>query len=62
MQFANDNLIVPTINAVDAFGGEHQLNYSIRDGYVVLPTLERQFTLRLADSLICIYNNQLLTK
>lgn len=62
MQFANDNLIVPTINAVDAFGGEHQLNYSIRDGYVVLPTIERQFTLRLADSLICIYNNQLLTK
>ena len=60
MQFANDNLIVPTINVVDAFGVEHQLSYVIRDNYVVLPTVERQFTLRLADSLICVYNNHLL--
>ncbi len=60
MQFANDNLIVPTINVVDALGGEHQVNYVIRDNYVVLPTIERQFTLRLADSLICIFNNSLL--
>lgn len=60
MQFANDNLIVPTINVVDAFGAEHQLSYIIRDNYVVLPTVERQFTLRLADSLICVYNNALL--
>ncbi len=62
MQFANDNLIVPTINSVDAFGSEHQLSYIIRDNYVVLPTVERQLTLRLADSLICIYNNDLLLK
>ena len=62
MQFANDNLIVPTINAVDAFGEEHQLSYTIRDNYVVLPTVERQLTLRLADSLICVYNNTLLTQ
>ena len=59
MQFANDNLIVPTINAVDAFGNEHAVSYIIRDSYVVLPTTERQFTLRLADSLICVYNNNL---
>jgi len=62
MQFANDNLIVPTINMVDAFGGEHQVSYIIRDSYVVLPTIERQFTLRLADSLICVYNNTLLMR
>lgn len=62
MQFANDNLIVPTINMVDAFGGEHQVTYIIRDNYVVLPTVERQFTLRLADSLICVYNNSLLLR
>jgi len=62
MQFPNDNLIVPTINAVDAFGGEHQLSYIIRDNYVVLPTVERQFTLRLADSLICVYNGALLSQ
>ncbi len=62
MQFANDNLVVPAINAVDPFGVEHQLVYMVRDGYVVLPSIERQFTLRLADSLLCIYNNQLLLK
>lgn len=60
MQFSNDNQIVPTINAVDPYGNEVQLVYVIREGYVVLPTVERQFTLRLADSLICVYNNQLL--
>ncbi len=62
MQFANDNLIVPTINVVDSFGEEHQLSYTIRDNYVVLPTVERQFTLRLADSLICVYNSALLAQ
>jgi len=60
-QFSNDNLVVPSINLVDAHGGEQPLNYIIRDGYVVVPTLGRQFTLRLADSLLCIYNNKALT-
>lgn len=58
MQFPNDNQIVPTINAVDAYGGEQQLIYAIRDGYVTIPAVERQYTLRLADSLICVYNNK----
>lgn len=62
MQFTNDNLIVPTISAVDGFGGEHQINYTIRDNFVVLPTIERQFTLRLADSLLCVYNNEIIGK
>ncbi len=60
-QFANDNLVIPSINSVDANGNEHPLNYVIRDNYVVVPTVSRQFTLRLADSLLCIYNNKLLT-
>jgi len=59
MQFANDNLVVPTINSVDAFGNETQLSYVIRDSFVVVPTVQRQFTLRLADSLICVFNNNL---
>jgi len=59
-QFANDNLIVPSINLADLNGGEQPLNYIIRDGFVVVPVVGRQFTLRLADSLICIYNNKLL--
>jgi len=58
-QFANDNLVIPSINAVDSKGGEHPLNYIIRDNYVVVSAISKQFTLRLADSLICIYNNQL---
>jgi type IV secretion system protein VirB9 len=59
-QFAKDNLVVPTISAVDASGSEYQLSYSIRDNYVVVPTVARQFTLRLADALLCIYNNKML--
>ena len=59
-QFPNDNLVIPSISAVDANGGEQTLTYIIRDNYVVVPTVERQFTLRLADSLLCIYNNKLL--
>lgn len=58
MQFPNDNMTIPTISAVDAFGVEIPMNYIIRDNYVVIPTIERQFTLRLADSLLCIYNNK----
>lgn len=57
-QFPKDNLVVPTISAVDANGNEFQLTYSIRDNYVVVPTVSRQFTLRLADALLCIYNNK----
>ncbi len=60
MQFAGDNAIVPTISAVDVFGGEKPLDYIIRDGYIVLPVVSRQFTLRLADKLLCIYNNVLI--
>ncbi len=60
-QFANDNLVIPTISIVDANGLEQTLEYIIRDNYVVVPTTGRQFTLRLAESLLCIYNNKLLT-
>lgn len=59
-QFANDNLVIPSINSVDAAGGEQPLTYVIRDNYVVVPVITRQLTLRLADSLLCIYNNKLL--
>ena len=60
-QFANDNLVIPSINSVDASGNEQPLTYIIRDNYVAVPVIARQFTLRLADSLLCIYNNKLLT-
>lgn len=59
-QFANDNTVIPTINIVDVFGNEHAMNYIIRDGYVVVPSVARQFSLRLADGLICVFNNKAL--
>lgn len=59
-QFPNDNLIVPTINLVDERGGEQALTYIIRDSFVVVPATGKQFTLRLAESLLCVYNNKLI--
>jgi len=60
-QFANDNLVIPSINIVDPTGNEQQLTYIIRDNYVVVPAVGQQFTLRLAESLLCIYNNKLIS-
>ena len=57
-QFANDNLVIPTISVVDSFGMEQALTYTIRDGYVVVRTVARQFTLRLSDGLLCAFNNK----
>ncbi len=59
-QFPNDNLIIPTINLVDIRGNEQSLTYVIRDNFVEIPVVGRQFTLRLSDSLLCVYNNKLL--
>ena len=55
-QFANDNLVIPTISVVDVNGNETPVSYTIRDRYVVVPIVSRQFTLRLAESMLCIYN------
>ena len=56
-QFSNDNLVIPSINVVDVNGNEQVLAYVVKDGYVVVPSVGRQFSLRLADSLLCVYNN-----
>lgn len=55
-QFANDNLVIPTISVVDSNGNETPVTYTIRDRYIVVPVVATQFTLRLADSMLCIYN------
>jgi len=55
-QFANDNLVIPTISVVDGNGNETPVTYTIRDRYIVVPVVATQFTLRLADSMLCIYN------
>jgi len=62
LQFANDNLVIPTISMVDSSGSEIPLTYVVRDRYVVIPTIARQFTLRLSDGLLCIFNNKLIDR
>ncbi len=59
-QFANDNSVIPTISVVDSRGNEQSLSYIIRDGFVVVPVVGVQFTLRLGDALLCVYNNKAL--
>ncbi len=61
-QFTNNNISVPTISIVNAFGAERPLNYVIENDYVVVPAVGRQFTLRLANGLLCVYNNKMLTQ
>lgn len=58
-QFKNNNLTVPSISSVDIFGGERQVSHTVRGEYIVVPMVGTQFTLRLADSLICVFNNKL---
>ncbi len=62
LQFKNNNLIIPTISVVDIFGQETMMSYVLKDNYVVIPTVARQLTLRLADSLLCIFNNRMIDK
>jgi type IV secretion system protein VirB9 len=59
-QFANNNASIPTISLVDVNGNETPLQYLIKDNYISVPAIGRQFTLRKNNSLLCIYNNNLL--
>lgn len=58
-QFKDKNLIVPSIAEVDLFGNEKPIGYAIREGFIVVNGVHTQFTLRLADSLLCIFNEQI---
>jgi len=58
-QFKNDNLVIPSIFAVDMLGNERPLNYIIEDGSVVVETVELQFSLRLGNSLLCVFNDSI---
>lgn len=60
-QFPNENAVIPTISMVDNRGNEQALSYIIRDSFVVVPVTGRQFTLRLADALLCVYNNKMMS-
>lgn len=56
-KFPDNNLIVPSIQAVDLSGEETPLNYHMDGEYVAVNTVEVQFTLRLGKNLLCIFNN-----
>lgn len=60
LKFANNNLVIPEIFAVDPFGTETRLQYIVRDEHVVVPIVARQITLRFGGALLCIYNNKLM--
>jgi type IV secretion system protein VirB9 len=59
-QFPENNTIIPSIQAVDKRGKETSLRYRINGNYVVVDTLQSQFSLRLGDSLLCVFNNRML--
>ncbi|MFT4718456.1 MAG: type IV secretion system protein VirB9 [Rickettsiales bacterium] len=59
LQFKNGNLVIPSIFAVDIFGNERPLNYIIEDDFVVVETVELQFSLRLSNSLLCLFNDNM---
>ncbi len=57
-QFKDKNLLVPIISVVDDYGGEKSYGYGIREGFIVVPQTAKQFTLRLGDGLICVFNEK----
>lgn len=61
-QFKDNNLIIPSISIVDIFGNEQSVGYAIREGFITVQTIAPQFTLRLADSLICVFNEGVVKK
>ena len=62
LQFKDKNLTVPTISAVDIFGKEQSLGHAIREGFVVVETIAPQFTLRLGNNLICVFNEEIVNR
>ena len=47
----------PAVFAVDAEGNESLINYNVKGDYIVVETINPQFTLRDGDLATCIFNN-----
>ncbi|QED23120.1 TrbG/VirB9 family P-type conjugative transfer protein [Candidatus Deianiraea vastatrix] len=58
MLFADNNARIPMIYSVSKAGKEDLLQYRIQDGYVAIDTTEYQFSLRLGNQLVCIFNDK----
>ena len=56
----SDNSFIPVIHIVDINGNENTVKY-FRDGpYVVVNTVTMQFSLRVTEQVLCIFNNSML--
>jgi type IV secretion system protein VirB9 len=58
-EFSNKN-IIPTIYVVDINGKESQINYFMDGPYVVVSTVQLQFSLRVTSDIVCVFNNTML--
>lgn len=55
-----DQSIIPAIYVVDLNGNEKVVKY-FRDGpYIVVNTVKMQFSLRITDQILCVFNNSML--
>ena len=62
MEFMDNNKIIPEIAMIDENNNERKLKYVVKNGVVVLPAVAKQFTLRINNSLVCVFNNKEIAK
>jgi len=60
IQFINNNESIPEINIVDNEGSEQKLNHVVKNGLVIVPAVASQFSFRLNQSMICVFNNNII--
>jgi type IV secretion system protein VirB9 len=58
-EFESKN-IIPNMYSVDLNGKETQIKYFIDGPYAVVNTVQLQFSLRVSDNIVCIFNNSML--
>lgn len=59
-EFKNNNAYIPSIYAVDIDGNETKLDYKIEGNFVVIDSVQMQFSLRDNTDLLCIFNNSVI--
>ena len=57
-KFKNNNFtMIPRISIVDNFGNEIPTKQREKNGYIMVPEIAKQFTLRMNNELICVFNS-----
>jgi type IV secretion system protein VirB9 len=59
-QFARKSTEMPAIFAVDSEGFESLVNFRVAGEYIIVERIGTQFTLRNGNSIVCVYNSNLL--